>query len=39
MMFVSDAQYYVPIKLCKTAESINIFKISDMLNSENIKLN
>ena len=32
-------QYYVPIKLCKTAGSIPLFKISGMLNLENIKLN
>ena len=29
----------VPIKLCKTAGSIHLFKISGMLNSENIKSN
>ena len=23
MIFVSDIQYYVPMKLCKTAESIH----------------
>ena len=39
MIFLSHVQYYVPIKLCKTAGSINLFKISGMLNSENIKLN
>ena len=39
MIFISDVQYYVPIKLCKTAGSIHLFKISDTLNSENIKLN
>ena len=39
MIFISDVQYYVPIKSCKTAGSIHLFKISGMLNSENIKLN
>ena len=39
MIFVSDIQCYVPIKLCKTAGSIHLFKIEGMLNSENIKLN
>ena len=39
MIFISDVQYYVPIKLCKTAGSIHLFKITGMLNSENIKLN
>ena len=32
-------QNYVPIKLCKTAGSIHLFKIKDMLKAENIKLN
>ena len=39
MIFVSDVQYYVPIKLCKTAGSIHLFKIMGMLKPENIKLN
>ena len=39
MIFISDVQYYVPIKLCKTAGSIHLFKVIGMLKSENIKLN
>ena len=39
MIFISDVQYYVPIKLCKTAGSIHVFKITGTLNSENVKLN
>ena len=39
MIFISDVQNYVPIKLCKTADSIHLFKIIGMLNAENIKLN
>ena len=39
MIFISDVQYYVPIKLCKTAESIHLFKIMGTLKSDNIKLN
>ena len=39
MIFISDVQYYVAIKLCKTAGSFHLFKISGILNSENIKLN
>ena len=39
MMFISDVQIYVPIKLCKTAGSIHLFKIRGTLKSENIKLN
>ena len=32
MMFISDVQYYVPIKLCKTAGNIHLFKIIGTLN-------
>ena len=39
MIFISDVQYYIPIKLCKTAGSIHLFKITGMLKPENIKLN
>ena len=39
MMFISDMQNYVPIKLCKTAGSIHLFKIRGTLKPENIKLN
>ena len=39
MLFISDIQNYVPIKLCKTAGSINLFKIKGTLKSGNIKLN
>ena len=27
MLFISDIQYYGPVKLCKTAGSIHLFKI------------
>ena len=39
MMFISDVQNYVPIKLCKTAGSIHFIKIRGTLKPENIKLN
>ena len=39
MMFISDVQYYILIKLCKAAGSIHLFKITGMLKLENIKLN
>ena len=39
MVFISDVQNYIPIKLCKTAGSIHLLKITGMLNAENIKLN
>ena len=38
MLFISDVQNYVPIKLCKAAGSIHLFKIIGMLKSKNIKL-
>ena len=31
MLFISDVQYYVPIKLCRTAGSIHLFKITGIL--------
>ena len=39
MIFISDVQYYIPMKLCKTAGSIHLFKIIGILKPENIKLN
>ena len=39
MIFILDVQNYVPIKLCKAAGSIHLFKIIGMLKAENIKLN
>ena len=38
MIFISDVQYYVPIKLYKTVGSIHLFKIIGMLKPQNIKL-
>ena len=39
MIFISDVQYNVPIKLCKTVGSIHLLKIMGMLKPKNIKLN
>ena len=39
MIFISDVQNYIPIKLCKTAGKIHLLKITGMLKAENIKLN
>ena len=39
MLFISDVQNYVPIKLCKTSGSIHLFKIKGTLKSRDIKLN
>ena len=38
MLFIPDVQFYVPIKLCKTAGNIHLFKITGMLKPENVKL-
>ena len=38
MIFISDVENYIPIKLCKTAGSIHLFKITGTLKAENIKL-
>ena len=34
MLFILDAKYYVPIKLCRTAGSIHLFKITGTLTPE-----
>ena len=39
MPFISDVQFHLPINLCKTAGSIDLFKITGTSNSENVKLN
>ena len=39
MIFISEVQNYILVKLCKTAGSIHLFKISGMLKAKNIKLN
>ena len=39
MLFISDIQNYVPIKLCKTAGSIHLYKIKGTLKPKDIKLN
>ena len=39
ILFISDVQNYVPIKLSKTSGSIHLFKIKGTLKSRDIKLN
>ena len=39
MLFISNVQNYIPIKLCKTSGSIHLFKIKGTLKSKDIKLN
>ena len=39
MVFISDVQNYIPIKLCTNACSIHLFKTTGTQKAENIKLN
>ena len=39
MLFISDVQNYVPIKLCKITGSIHLFKIKGTQKPKDIKLN
>ena len=39
MLFISDIQYYVSVKLCKTAGSIHLFKITGKITMDKVKLN
>ena len=38
MLFISDVQNYIPIKLCKISDSIHLFKIKGTLKSEDKKI-
>ena len=38
LLFVSNTHTYVPIRLCRTAGSIHLFKIKGRLNPEKVKL-
>ena len=39
MLFISDAQYYIPVKLCKTAGSIHLFKVTGKIMMDKVKVN
>ena len=39
MLFISDIQYYVPVKLCKTAGRIYLFKTTGKITKDKVKLN
>ena len=39
MLFISDVQYYIPVKLCRTAGSIHLFKITGRLTIDKVQLN
>ena len=38
MLFKSDVQYYVPVKLCKAAGSIHLLKITGKIMMDKVKL-
>ena len=38
MMFFSNIKSYVPIKLCKTSDSIHLFKLMGSIKREDITL-
>ena len=39
VLFISDIQHYIPIRLCKTSGSLHLFRIIGTLTSENVRLN
>ena len=39
VLFISDVQHYIPIRLCKISGSLHLFKITGTLTSEDIRLN
>ena len=39
VLYISNVQHYIPIRLCKTSGSLHLFKITGTLTSEDIKLN
>ena len=39
MLFISDVQYYIPLKMCKTPSSIHLFKITGKIMMDKVKLN
>ena len=39
MLFISDIQYYIPVKLCKTAGSTHLFKVTGNVTMDTVKLN
>ena len=39
VLFISDVQHYIPIRLCKTSGILHLFKITGTLTSEDVRLN
>ena len=37
MLFISNVQYYIPVKLCKTAGSMHLFKIMGKVMMDKVK--
>ena len=38
MLFISDIQYYIPVKLFRTAGSIHLFKVTGRLTIDKVRL-
>ena len=38
LLFISNTHLYIPIKLCRVARSIHLFRLRGILNLENVKL-
>ena len=38
LLFISNTHSYIPIKLCRVARSIHLFRIRGRLNPDNVKL-
>ena len=38
MLFILDIKSYVPLKLCKTLDSIHLFKLNGSVTKENVTL-
>ena len=38
MLFISDAQFYIPVELCSTAGSIHLLKMTGNFFTEHVKL-
>ena len=38
LLFISNTHSYIPVKLCRVAKSIHLFRIKGRLNPENVKL-
>ena len=39
VLFISDIQHYIPIRLCKTSGSLHLIRIIGTLTSEDVRLN